>query len=62
MGQKGEIFYDYCDPDKVKIKFTNKEEWEKKNILLDIGKLPPYAKFILTAKKTHGKKNLNNQL
>jgi len=52
MGQKGEIFYDYCDPDKVKIKFTNKEEWEKKNILLDIGKLPPYAKFILTAKKT----------
>ena len=32
MGQKGEIFYDYCDPDKVKIKFTNKDEWKVKTV------------------------------
>ncbi|MBU0714128.1 MAG: Gfo/Idh/MocA family oxidoreductase [Verrucomicrobia bacterium] len=32
MGQKGEIFYDYCDPDKVKIKLINKQEWEIKTV------------------------------
>lgn len=46
MGQKGEIFYDYCDPDKVKIKLTDQQEWGVETVAPSGGFAEQIAHFL----------------
>lgn len=45
MGQKGEIFYDYCDPDKVKIKLSG-QEWTTETVAPSGGFAEQIAHFV----------------